>query len=293
VLKGIGLVANWAKKREVLEMVRRISDFFTSHNVSVFLSEHPDTPEDVGVDSLPLAEFPGKADYAIVLGGDGTILRVARELSGKNVPILGVNLGQMGFLAEVEPSMLESSLLKLMAGQYIVRHRLMLSARVLRDESPVAEYTALNDIVISKGPFSRIIYVDTFVNDKFLESYPGDGIIVSTPTGSTGYSLSAGGPIVNPALDVMIVTPICPHLLHHRSVIVDSSERVLLKVMTRQTEVVLTVDGQVGFSLADGDVVLVTRAPITAPLIQLEGSDFYVLLHRKLMKVIRREPERV
>jgi NAD+ kinase len=293
VLKGIGLVANWSKKQEVLEMVRRISEFFASHNVSVFLSEHRDTPDDVGVESLPFAEFTGKADYVIVLGGDGTILRVARELCGKNLPILGVNLGQMGFLAEVEPAMLESSLQKLMAGQYKVRHRLMLSARVLRDERPVAEYTALNDIVISKGPFSRIIYVDTFVNDKFLESYPGDGIIVSTPTGSTGYSLSAGGPIVNPALDVMIVTPICPHLLHHRSVIVDSSERVLLKVMTRQTEVVLTVDGQVGFSLADGDEVLVTRAPLTTPLIQLEGSDFYVLLHRKLMKVIRREPERV
>jgi NAD+ kinase len=292
-LKAIGLVANWHKKQEVLEMVRRISEFFTVRQISVYLSEHNDTPGEVGVESIPLSEFPGTVDIVIVLGGDGTILRVARELSGKYVPILGVNLGQMGFLAEVEPVMLEQSLEKLLTGSYEVRHRLMLSARVLRDERPVAEYTALNDIVISKGPFSRIIYVDTFVNNKPLESYPGDGIIVSTPTGSTGYSLSAGGPIVNPALDVMIITPICPHLLHHRSVVVASSERVLMKVRTRQAEVVLTVDGQVGFTLQDGDVVVATRAPLTTPLIQLEGTDFYMLLHSKLMKVIRREPERV
>ncbi|MBS4023114.1 MAG: NAD(+)/NADH kinase [Dethiobacter sp.] len=292
-MKAIGLVANWHKKQEVLEMVRRISEFFTVRQISVYLSEHNDTPGEVGVESIPLSEFPGTVDIVIVLGGDGTILRVARELSGKYVPILGVNLGQMGFLAEVEPVMLEQSLEKLLTGSYEVRHRLMLSARVLRDERPVAEYTALNDIVISKGPFSRIIYVDTFVNNKPLESYPGDGIIVSTPTGSTGYSLSAGGPIVNPALDVMIITPICPHLLHHRSVVVASSERVLMKVRTRQAEVVLTVDGQVGFTLQDGDVVVATRAPLTTPLIQLEGTDFYMLLHSKLMKVIRREPERV
>ncbi len=293
-MKGIGIVANWRRKQEVTEMVRRISGFFAARQVSVFLSEEGDFPEvDLGVQMLPLPEFSGRVDLVIVLGGDGTILRVARELAGKNLPILGVNLGQMGFLAEVEPPMLESSLEKLSGGSYKVRHRLMLTARVLREERQVAEYTALNDIVISKGPFSRIIHVDTYVNDKFLESYPGDGVIVSTPTGSTGYSLSAGGPIVNPALDVMILTPICPHLLHHRSVVVSSTERINLKVLTRQAEVVLTVDGQVGFSLQDGDVVLVMRAPLTAPLVQLEGSDFYVLLHRKLMKVIRREPERV
>ncbi len=293
-MKGIGIVANWRRKQEVSEMVRRISDFFSARQISVFLSEEGDFPEvDLGVQMLPLPEFSGKVDLVIVLGGDGTILRVARELAGKNLPILGVNLGQMGFLAEVEPPMLEPSMEKLSEGSYKVRHRLMLTARVLREERQVAEYTALNDIVISKGPFSRIIHVDTYVNDKFLESYPGDGVIVSTPTGSTGYSLSAGGPIVNPALDVMIITPICPHLLHHRSVVVSSTERINLRVATRQAEVVLTVDGQVGFSLQDGDVVLVMRAPLTAPLVQLEGSDFYVLLHRKLMKVIRREPERV
>ncbi|MDW7652294.1 MAG: NAD(+)/NADH kinase, partial [Bacillota bacterium] len=263
------------------------------HDVRPFLPESDEAQLQTSIETIPLQEFPGKVDMIIVLGGDGTILRAARHFTGTNLPILGVNLGQMGFLAEVEPPRLETALQKLLDGHYKVRHRLMLSARVFRDDRPVAEYTALNDIVISKGPFSRIIYLDTYVNDKHLESYPSDGIIVATPTGSTGYSLSAGGPIVNPALDVMIITPICPHLLHHRSVIVSSSERVSIKTWTRQSEVILTVDGQVGFTLQDDDVVQVTRAPLTTPLVQMQGTDFYTLLHRKLSKVIQREPERM
>lgn len=292
-MKGIGIVPNWKKKEEVEAMVARIVAFCQERSVTPYLPESDELEPQPGVEILPLQEFVGKTDFVIVLGGDGTILRVARQLSGTNLPLLGVNLGQMGFLAEVEPPMLEAGLDMLLEGQYKVRHRLMLSARVFRDDRPVAEYTALNDVVISKGPFSRIIYLDTYVNDKHLETYPSDGIIISTPTGSTGYSLSAGGPIVNPALDVMIITPICPHLLHHRSVIVASHERVSIHPWTRQAEVILTVDGQVGFQLQDGDEVQVTRAPLTTPLVQLHGTDFYTLLHRKLTKVIHREPERM
>ena len=293
VMKGIGIVPNWKKKRDVETMIARIVSFCQERQIQLYLPVSDELEEQEGVEVLPLDSFVGKADVVIVLGGDGTILRVARQFSGTNLPILGVNLGQMGFLAEVEPPMLETSLQMLLDGHYKVRHRLMLSARVFRDDRAVAEYTALNDVVISKGPFSRIIHVDTYVNDKHLESYPSDGLIVSTPTGSTGYSLSAGGPIVNPGLDVMIITPICPHLLHHRSVIVSSNERVSIRTMTRQAEVILTVDGQVGFTLQDEDVVHVTRAPLTTPLVQLHGSDFYTLMHRKLNKVIQREPERV
>jgi NAD+ kinase len=292
-MKGIGIIPNWKKKEDAQALVARIAAYCRKENIDVYLGESEEAQAWEGLSVLSLQEFAGKTDLIIVLGGDGTILRAARQFSGTNLPLLGVNLGQMGFLAEVEPPNLEAALELLQSGQYKVRHRLMLSARVLREERPIAEYTALNDIVISKGPFSRIIYLDTYVNDKQLETYPADGIIVATPTGSTGYSLSAGGPIVNPGLDVMIITPICPHLLHHRTVIVSSSERISIRTWTRQAEVVLTVDGQVGFSLQDDDVVQVTRAPLTTPLIQLQGSDFYTLLHRKLAKVIQRAPERV
>jgi NAD+ kinase len=292
-MKGIGIVANWKKKKDVVAMVARIVAFCQKEKIKFYLAESDEAEPLEGVEFLSLDKFVGNIDIVIVLGGDGTILRVSRQFSGTNLPILGVNLGQMGFLAEVEPPNLEAALQLVQKGKYKVRHRLMISARVFRDERTVAEYTALNDIVISKGPFSRIINLDTYVNDKQLENYPADGVIVATPTGSTGYSLSAGGPIVNPALDVMIITPICPHLLHHRSVIVASNERISIRTGTRQAEVILTVDGQVGFQLQDDDVVQVTRAPLTTPLVQLEGSDFYTLLHRKLAKVIQREPERM
>jgi len=290
-MQGIGVIPDWKKEKDVRELVARIVAYLHQKEVPVFL---PDTTESEilsGVQYIPMNEFVGRADLLIVLGGDGTILRVARQFIGTGLPLLGVNLGQMGFLAEVEPPMLEGALQLLLESKYKVRHRLMLSARVLREDRQVAEYIALNDIVVAKGPASRIIYVETYVNDKHLESYPCDGLIVATPTGSTGYSLSAGGPIVNPALDVMIITPICPHLLHHRSVVVSSNERVSLRMLTRQAEVVLTVDGQVTLSLQDNDLVQVTRAPLTTPLVQLQGTDFYTLLHRKLKKVIHREPE--
>jgi NAD+ kinase len=290
-MQGVGIVPNWKKEKEVRAMVARIVTYFHSRDVRVYLPATAEAAVFDGVRYIPPEEFAGLADLLIVLGGDGTILRVARQFSGTNLPLLGVNLGQMGFLAEVEPPLLEEALQLLLEGRYKVRHRLMLSTRVLRDGQQAAEYTALNDIVVGKGPVSRIIYVGAYVNDKHLESYPCDGLIVATPTGSTGYSLSAGGPIVNPALDVMIITPICPHLLHHRSVVVASSERVSLRVQTRQAEVMLTVDGQVSLPLQDNDEVQVTRAPLTTPLIQLQGTDFYTLLHRKLMKVIHREPE--
>lgn len=291
-MRGIGIIPNWKKKQSVRELMTRLTTFFRDKDVNLFILQNNEAEPLPDAQFLPYDQFPGRAELVIVLGGDGTILRVARELAGKDIPILGVNLGQMGFLAEVEPAMLESALQKLVDGFYTISHRSMLAASVIRDGKLVADYSALNDIVIAKGTVSRIVYVDTFVNDKYLESYPADGIIVSTPTGSTGYSLSAGGPIVNPALDIMIITPICPHLLHHRSVIVSSTERISMQVNS-QAEVMLTVDGQVTFPLQDQDVIQVTSAVLTTPLVQLQDSDFYVLLHRKLMKVIRREPERV
>jgi NAD+ kinase len=290
-MKGLGIVPNWKKRDEARDLLERIVAFCAQHGIDAYLAASEEVEEIAGGKITPKEEFPGLVDAVIVLGGDGTILQAARAFSGTNMPLLGVNLGQMGFLAEVEPPMLERALQQLLEGSYEVLHRLMLAARVLRGGRTVAEYTALNDVVISKGQASRIIYLDTYVNDKHLETYPSDGIIIATPTGSTGYSLSAGGPIVNPYLDVIIITPICPHLLHHRSVIVSGSERVSVHPWTRQADVNLTVDGQIDFPLQDHDVVQVARAPLTTPLIQLHGTDFYTLLHRKLSKVISRQPE--
>lgn len=292
-MKGLGIVLNWQKRREAGDMVKRILAFCRQHQIAVYLAESTEAGPVEGMELLRPEEFAGHADAVIVLGGDGTILRAAHLFKGTSLPLLGVNLGQMGFLTEVEPPLLEAALQQLLDGDYRIRYCLMLSALVYRDERVIAEYTALNDVVISRGSSSRIVYLDTYVNNKHLETYPSDGIIIATPTGSTGYSLSAGGPIVNPALDVMIITPICPHLLHHRSVIVSSSERVSVHPWTKQADIQLIVDGQIVLTLQDNDIVQVTRSPLTTQLIELQGTDFYTLLHHKLSKVISREPERM
>lgn len=282
-MKGIAIMPNW-QKENIRETVREITGLLEERKVPFYLDRE-------GADNLGLAEhyapvstWKEKVELVMVLGGDGTILRVARSLAGLELPIMGINLGDMGFLTAMEVNELKKGLLQVLAGEYQVLERMMLSARVIRDGQEMAGYEALNDIVISKGPFSRIIELITYINDDFLEKYPGDGVIISTPTGSTGYSLSAGGPIVNPSLHVIIITPICPHLLHHRSVIVHKEDEIRMQIYTRHAEVVLTVDGQLGFSLQNEDQVIVKNSPHKTKLVNLKEKTFYNLLHYKLKK---------
>ena len=280
-MKGVGIVPNW-QKVNCFGVVERIKAFFASKGVKTFV-----IPENEPLITCPspmvlLNRCINYIDVFLVVGGDGTILRVARETAKSNIPILGINLGQKGFLAELEIDLLEEYLDKLLQGEFAVKQRMMLEGTAYRKNEVVSSFLSLNDIVISKGPFSRIVKLDTFINDDYLESYPGDGIIISSPTGSTGYSLSAGGPIVNPALEVIIITPICPHLLHHRSVIVDKSDTVTIHVSTDQAEIFLTVDGQEGFKLMDKDVVKVQKAQECTGLVTFPNYNFYKLLHQKL-----------
>ncbi|HHX87304.1 MAG TPA: NAD(+)/NADH kinase, partial [Firmicutes bacterium] len=182
----------------------------------------------------------------------------------------------------IEVESLERYLRNIVDGQYSFEQRMMLEAYVKREDKVLARYRALNDIVVSRGPFSRIIRLDTYIDGNFLESYLGDGVIVASPTGSTGYSLSAGGPIVNPELELLVVTPICPHSLSNRAVIATSKEKVSMKVNSRQSPVVMTVDGQEGFSLEDSDQVVVFKGSENVRLVTFAGHSFYKILHQKL-----------
>ena len=279
-MKGVGIIPNWEKKNTT-EVVARIESFFEEVGVSVVTMEKEYDPMIVTL-SKKLTTWRDNVDMIIVVGGDGTILRVARELACWGLPILGINVGHKGFLAEIEADDLPDYLEPLISGDYSISERIMLDAYVVRKERTVAEFIALNDVAATKGPFSRIIRIDSYIGDDFFESYTGDGVIISTPTGSTGYSLSAGGPIVSPALDVLVVTPVCPHSLYNRSVIVDGSELVSLTVYTWQSEIVLTVDGQVGFELSEGDQVNVSKSPYKTSLVTFKDRSFYQLLGRKL-----------
>ncbi|UNC92539.1 NAD(+)/NADH kinase [Candidatus Contubernalis alkaliaceticus] len=280
-MKAVGIITN-LQKEETLATAERILTLCREHDLQVFFTV--ECASLLGLPELgyPVHRIPEMVDLLLVLGGDGTILAAARKVVGTNIPILGINLGHVGFLAEVEVSDLESSMEKIVSNQFVVQDRMMLYAEVIRNSQVEASFYALNDIVISKGPFSRTIKLKTYINNHLLEAYPGDGVIIASPTGSTGYSLSAGGPIVNPALNLLVVTPICPHMMHHRSVIIAENEKVRIKAYTQQAEVVLTVDGQQGFQLKNDDEIIVKKADYYTKLVKLTDVNFYALLHRKL-----------
>lgn len=222
------------------------------------------------------------ADVLIVLGGDGTILTCASVAAEAGVPILGINLGTLGFLAEVEKGEAESAIECLLAEKYSVEERFMLEASVVRDGSLVYKNTALNDFVVSRSSFRRMISTKVFVEDSHVASYDGDGLIVSTPTGSTGYNLSAGGPIVDTALFASVITPICPHTSFSSSIVVpaDKTVRVCLKDSFSKHSM-LTTDGQHGFELESSDEVVIKASSKKAKLIKVHDRTLYDVLALK------------
>jgi len=276
----VGIIPNWDKEN-ISPLVDRVCKYLEDAGVTAWLFPREEALEVEHFDHK-IASWRGKVELIIVIGGDGTILRVARELSEWRVPLLGINAGHKGFLAEIEETNLQSCLKMLLDGNYLVHDRMILSTTVERGRKPPVNFVAVNDVVLSRGPFSRIVDVEAYINKEYMETYSGDGLIVATSTGSTAYSLSAGGPIVSPNLEVLIITPICPHSLYNRSVIVDASEIISIEIISDHADIVLTIDGQLGFNLKKGDLIKISRAPDYARLISFPGSSFYRLLHDKL-----------
>lgn len=222
------------------------------------------------------------SDAAIVLGGDGTILSCARFASALGVPILGINLGTFGFLAEAETGEIDSALGKLLSGDYTVEQLFMLSASIVREGETVAEVDALNDIVVSRSSYRRIISTDVFVDGSFAGHYDGDGLIVATPTGSTGYCLSAGGPIADSSLFVSIITPICPHSSFSTPLVVPGSKTVKIRLKGNFSQCsMLTADGQRGYDLEADDTVIIKASSRKTGLIKVTDTDFYERLCKK------------
>ncbi len=226
-----------------------------------------------------------EADYVIVLGGDGTILNISRSACKKNLPVLGINMGNLGFLAEIERDNIESCLKAFKEGRFTLEKRSMITAKVMRSGRMVGERTALNDIVISRASFRRMIDLKLYIDGTLADRYNADGVIAATPTGSTAYSLSAGGPVVDPTLAVTVVTPICPHTLSSRSIIVPSSKNVDIHLGGKTSKgLVLTVDGQEGMDLANGDVVRICESGYKSTFIKIGGKSFYGILKKKMAK---------
>jgi NAD+ kinase len=222
------------------------------------------------------------ADAAIILGGDGTILSCASHAAIANVPILGINLGTLGFLAEAEKSETDYAIDSLINGNFHIEERLMLEASVIRDNSEIAREYALNDFVVSCSSFRRIMSTDVFVDDSFVSNFSGDGVIFATPTGSTGYNLSAGGPIIDTALDCAVITPICPHTSFDTSVIVPSGKTIKAKLLESFSDnLLLTADGQRGVELHANDTIKINASSHRASIIKVHKRSLYEVMSLK------------
>jgi len=277
----IGIIAK-IKIEEPFEITKKLSNWLKERGVEVYVEKelgkkirHPN--------SIDRIDIPELVDVILVFGGDGTFLGVARLACKHGTPILGINLGGLGFLTEVTVDELYPMMERIIDGDYEVEDRQMLITSIRRGGKNIGTYEVLNDVVINKGAVARIIDLETYIEDSLVTTYRADGIILSTPTGSTAYSLSAGGPIVHPKIPVTIITPICPHTLTNRPLVVSSEMKVEIKVTTQEPDTYLTLDGQIGVRLKTGDVIEVKRTDTSVKLIKSPFRDFFAILKTKLM----------
>jgi NAD+ kinase len=280
-MRRIGIVAK-TDREEARTVVPELLTWFEARGIESLCDKEtaavcPDRP----VATALKAELPAQVDLLLVLGGDGTLLSMARLVGELPVPILGVNLGGLGFLTALTIDELFPALEAYLAGGLVVEERMMLAAAVLREGERLVEYVALNDMVITKSAMSRIIRIEVGVDGQLATLYRADGLIVSTPTGSTAYCLSAGGPIVFPTMDAMVLTPICSHTLTNRPIVLPADQRVEVRLLTDQ-DVMLTADGQVGVALKALDVVRIRRASSRIRLLRVPQKHFFSVLRTKL-----------
>jgi len=279
-MRKVGLVLKRHDAR-VRAIAADIIPWLQSRGVEVFLDAESAQEYSISGEAVPIGELADRVHVVAVLGGDGTMLHAARMVAPNGVPILGVNLGSLGFLTEIKLEEMRSVFEGLVSGDYQVDERMLLEVQVARREATVAQYLALNDAVINKGALARIIELEVTVNGELVTVTRADGLIISTPTGSTAYSLSAGGPILYPSLEAIIITPICPHTLTNRPVVVP--DRALVGVCLRHgADVMLTLDGQVGMLLQPEDHLSVRKATPRFRLVQAPGTTFFKLLREKL-----------
>jgi NAD+ kinase len=271
-------------KEAALEVARMADLHLREHGVQVLLQHW--VADAIGQPERGLPEDGVvEAEAVLVLGGDGTILATSRLCGPCGTAMLPVHLGRFGFLTEVAPKELTLALDDLLEGRYTIEERMMLWGEAIHEGQAQDQVTflALNDIVVANGPLSRVLYLRMLVDGKYVTTYAADGVILATPTGSTAYSLSAGGPLVHPSLQALLVTPICPHTLTARALLIPAESEVTVVVDRDPHDVVrVTVDGQLGFPLKPGDQIRIRRAPHPARLLSVGGADFYDKLQSKL-----------
>ncbi|MDO4289498.1 MAG: NAD(+)/NADH kinase [Eubacterium sp.] len=279
-MNEVGIYLN-CSKAESLTLARQCQAYLKKRGITVaFLKDQIQEDEDARI--YDRQGFFSQPDCLIVLGGDGTLLSVARASCIKAMPLFGINVGKLGFLTEGEAGNYERLLERLIDGEYYVEKRMMLSCRVKRHEDGVSDtYIALNDVLIKNAGF-RMMDIKALAGDAVIDTFRADGLIISSPTGSTAYSLAAGGPVVAPGTDVMVVNPVCPHRLHDRAYVISADEKITARFDPQESDIIVSIDGQTMVAVDARDEVCVERALHTANLIRLNGVSFYERLRNKL-----------
>ncbi|KPL00756.1 MAG: hypothetical protein AMJ90_07780 [candidate division Zixibacteria bacterium SM23_73_2] len=278
-MKSIGIVAN-PKKPKAKKSIQKIILWAKRNKIDCFFSDELKNLISKKEKLLPLSTLSNESEIMMSLGGDGTMLKTARAVGRGGNPILGINLGSLGFITETTSKNLDNALRKLLKKEYQIEKRMVLKAKIDKKNQP--SMFALNDVVIDKGGVARLIQMHLYDGEDFVCSYSADGLIISTPTGSTAYSLATGGPIINPKTNAIIVAPICPHTLASRPIIFSENHHLKIVVECDKRDALFTVDGQIDKKLISGDSVLVSKARHTVNLIKFPGSSFYSVLRKKL-----------
>ena len=270
-------------KEDAPEVLARIIRFFRDKDVRLMLPADSAAffhCEDCGVPDIDVQPM----DMALSIGGDGTLLGVCRRVYEKNAPVCGVNIGTFGFLADIELAELEAKLGKILRGEYHLEERMVISGFV-QSEGKEERFLghAINDVVVTKGGAARMLQLGLSVDDFHVMDYKADGLIVSTATGSTAYSLSAGGPLVNPKIKALLLTPICPHTFNARPIVMDENETIKIDIAALHRDIMVTFDGQESFHLLPGDAVIVRRAALPAKIVKFDDKNYYQTIRTKLL----------
>ena len=280
-IKHVGIISK-PKKTEIREIVPGLLEWLRERSIEAFIDKETGAIMETREHCLTRNDMPDQVDLLIVLGGDGTLLATARALNRKPVPILAVNLGGLGFLTEITREELIPTLETVVAGTHQTDRRVQIEGELIRADEILAPFLALNDVVLNKGAIARIFDFELRVNGELVSTYKSDGLIVSTPTGSTAYSLAAGGPIVTPSVEAFLVTPICAHTLTHRPLVLPNSVKIEVTVKSLREAAYLTVDGQVGIAAHSEDVVRIRKADSFVELVRPPSTPYFEILQKKL-----------
>lgn len=275
-----GLILNTGKEA-AFPLAEKVLNWFDEHKIN-YLLEKSAANRFNNINGVDYQKLRQSADYIILFGGDGTFLHTAHHFIGTDIPLLGINIGGLGFLTEIETNEIIQALTSVYENKYEIEKRMLLDCRIFREAKQVSRTRALNDFAVNRAAAASTINIKIYIDGEFVNSYRGDGVIISTPTGSTAYSLSAGGPIINPVVRAVLITPVCPHTLNVRPIVISEQEEIKLELEGEDEKMTAVSDGHYSHSLKADDSIVISAAKEEVSLIKLAGRNFYNILHKKL-----------